>query len=205
MSFHRLGPGLAAIVLLLGAVSLRCGGSSTARIADEAEQIAAAVQAAPAEFADGARVIGHAPDGTPVDLRSGTNDLVCLSDDPTGDGFSVACYHTSLEPFMAMGRALRAEGITDAGEVLKRRNEAADAGSLAMPSAPATLYVLTGESFDATTGTVAGAYMRWVIYTPYSTSETTGLASSPEFEGQPWIMFPGTASAHIMISPPQPE
>lgn len=196
-------PGLA--LLLIAVAAVRCGPSSNASVADATEQIAAAVQAAPTEFKEGARIIGFAPDGTTVDLRPGTNDLVCLSDDPTEEGWSVACYHASLEPYMAMGRQLRSEGVTDSGEILTRRNAAADAKTLAMPTQPATLYVMTGEAFDATAGVVTKPYMRWVVYTPYATAETTGLATSPEYAGQPWVMFPGTASAHIMISPPEAE
>lgn len=190
--------------LFLVGVMIQCGPpASGARVNDADSQIAGAVQAAPAEFRDGAAVLGHTSDGQVVSIREGTNDLICLSDDPGREGWSVACYHASLEPFMAMGRDLRAQGITDGGELAKRRWDAADAGTLAMPEAPAVLYVMTGDAFDAATGEVTNPYLRWVIYTPWATAESTGLATKPEFPGQPWLMFPGTAGAHIMISPPQ--
>jgi len=48
-------------------------------------------------------------------------------------------------------------------------------------------------------------YLRYVVYTPYATAESTGLPLDPPGPGGPWIMFPGTAGAHIMISPPKPE
>lgn len=166
-------------------------------------QIREAVQAAPPAERAGATVLGFDDDGAVTTLRQGTNSLVCLADDPARDGWNVACYHQSLEPFMARGRELRAQGVTDSGELASRRWEEADAGTLAMPEEPATLYVLTGEGFDAASNTVVGGYLRWVIYTPWATPEETGLPTRPTGAGAPWLMFPGTAGAHIMISPPR--
>ncbi len=71
-----------------------------------------------------------------------------------------------------------------------------------MPREPRTLYVLSGSEYDSATGKVAGAYLRWVIYTPFATPESTGL-STKAAPGAPWLMFPGTAGAHIMINPPR--
>jgi len=169
-----------------------------------AEQIAAAVQAAPEGRREAAKVLGYDSAGQLVVLREGSNDLVCLADTPGDEGFSVACYHESLEPFMARGRELLAQGVTGE-ERMKRRWQEADEGKLAMPKAPATLYVLTGSGFDPATGKVADPYLRYVVYTPWATPESTGLATSPSGPGAPWIMFPGTAGAHIMITPPKEE
>lgn len=170
----------------------------------EAEQIAQAVQPAPAGLRGGATVYGFNAAGTMVTLREGTNELICLADDPTRDGFNVACYHESLEPFMARGRELRGEGVTDSGELAQRRWAEADAGTLSMPETPATLYVMTGDGFDAAAGEVTNSFLRWVVYTPWATPETTGLPPNPTGPGAPWLMFPGTAGAHIMITPPPP-
>src|SRR3954447_13881249 len=74
-------------------------------------QIAAAVLAAPKDMRDSATVLGYAPDGHLTTLRHGKGALVCLTSDPKSDRFHVACYHRSLEPFMARGRALRARGV----------------------------------------------------------------------------------------------
>jgi hypothetical protein len=43
-----------------------------------------------------------------VTLREGDNEFIVLADNPKQDGFSAACYHKDLEPFMR-GRALREE------------------------------------------------------------------------------------------------
>lgn len=168
-----------------------------------AEQIAAALAPAPPGDRDGAKVYGFAADGSMTTLREGTNELICLADDPNRDGFNVACYHESLEPFMARGRELRAQGVTDSGELAQRRWAEADAGTLSMPETPAALYVMTGDGFDAAAGTVTNSFLRWVVYTPWATPESTGLPPQPTGPGAPWLMFPGTAGAHIMITPPQ--
>lgn len=164
------------------------------------QQIQAAVQAAPADRRAGAMVLGYNAEGKLVTLRPGTNDLVCLGDDPKADGINVACYHKDLEPFMARGRELDATG-TKGQDRHKQRWKEVDDGKVKMPKEPRMLYVLTGKGFDPATGTVADSYLRWVIYTPYATPESTGLTTKSGTE--PWLMYPGTAGAHIMISPPK--
>jgi hypothetical protein len=69
-----------------------------------------------------------------------------------------------------------------------------------MSREPRLLTIVQGSSFDSATGTLADEYTRWVIYTPYATAEATGLPLTPA-PNAPWLMFPGTAGAHIMISP----
>lgn len=73
-------------------------------------QIRTALMAVPEEFRDGARVYGYDPSGKFTTLRQGTNDYIALADDPTNDSFSTAAYHKDLDPFMARGRELKAQG-----------------------------------------------------------------------------------------------
>lgn len=170
-----------------------------------AEQIAAAVLAAPADRRAGAQVLGYVLAGGSLaldTLRAGTNDLICLADKPGDERWSVACYHQSLEPYMRRGRELEAAGVPGE-ERQKRRWSEADAGTLPMPKTPATLYVLSGKGYDAARGEAIDAHLRYVVYTPWATQESTGLPLSPPGPGGPWIMFPGTAGAHIMITPPK--
>ena len=164
-------------------------------------QIAGAVLAAPAELRDGAAVLGYDAQGGRVWVRQGTNEMVCLATDPTKTAFNVACYHKDLEPFMARGRELLAQNVTGAKRSEIRFKEIED-GKLAMPKEPRTLYVLTGTSFDAASGKVQDPYLRWVIYVPFATPQSTGLSTKPS-EGAPWLMSAGTAGAHIMINPPK--
>lgn len=168
------------------------------------EQIAAAVLAAPEDRRAAATVLGYDEKGELVTLRKGSNEFVCLADDPHAQGFSVACYHQDLEPYMARGRELRAKGIKNQREINDTRWTEVKAGSLTMPKEPRTLYVLSGTSYDAAAGVVAGEYLRWVIYVPFATAESTGLATKP-VENGPWLMDPGTPGAHIMITPPRPK
>ena len=164
-------------------------------------QIAAAVLAAPADLRADAGVLGYDEKGALVTLRPAKNEMVCLANDPNGSSFSVACYHRDLEPYMTRGRELAAQKITGQKRNDVRWKEIAD-GKLAMPREPRTLYVLTGSGFDATSGQVANSYLRWVIYVPFATPESTGLSTKPN-AGGPWLMYPGTAGAHIMINPPK--
>ncbi|QMW00939.1 hypothetical protein [Spirosoma foliorum] len=166
-------------------------------------QIKAAVLAAPADKRDGATVYGYSPKNEFVVLRKGTNELVCLADDPAQKGLSVSCYHRDLDPFMERGRVLKKDGKKPA-EILAMREQEVKDKKLMMPTHPSTLFSYTAKEgdYDATTGEVKDGYLRYVVYIPYATAESTGLPLKPEAPGMPWIMDPGTHRAHIMINPP---
>lgn len=186
----------AAGLLLIGAVF-------AAEAPSKEVQIAGAVLAAPVELRDGAAVLGWDEKGGRVWVREGKNAMVCLATDPAKKAFSAACYHKDLEPFMARGRELSAQKVANA-ERSDIRFKEIEQGKLAMPREPRTLYVLTGTSYDAAANQVEGAYLRWVIYVPFATPESTGLSTKAS-DSAPWLMAPGTAGAHIMISPPRPK
>jgi hypothetical protein len=166
-------------------------------------QIKTALLAAPDELKAGATVYGYSSTSEFIVLRNGSNDLVCLADDPNSDGLNASCYHKSLEPFMARGRQLKKEGKTFQQQFDIREAEV-KAGKLKMPGQSATLYVYTAskENYNAQTGEVVNGYLRYVVYIPYATAESTGLPLAPSAPGMPWIMDPGTHRAHIMINPP---
>ena len=105
---------------------------------------------------------------------------------------------------MSRGRALKAEGKTSE-EIFDIRETEAKSGALQMPEKASTLYVLSGKeaTYDAATGEVSGASLRWVVYTPWATAESSGLPLKPQVPGGPWLMNPGTHRAHIMIFAPQ--
>lgn len=175
---------------------------SAAEIPPAEWQLKTAVLAAPKAQQDAATVLGYDPGGAVVTLRAGTNHLICLADDPKQDGFSVACYHKDLEPFMARGRELAAQG-KKAVEITKIREDEVKAGKFKMPDR-GVLNVTTGKR-DAATGEVTDLYTRYVVYIPYATPETTGIPLAPATPGGPWIMDAGTHRAHIMINPPKPK
>ncbi len=169
----------------------------------EETSIKIAVLAAPADQRDGATVLGFDENGEFVTLRKGSNQTVCIADDPKRDGISVSCYHSSLEPFMKRGRELRTEG-KGRQEIFEIRENEVKSGQLKMPD-KVTLHVLSGSDavYNEETGTLENANLRWVIYIPYATTENTGLPLAPPFPGAPWLMDPGTHRAHIMITPPK--
>ena len=104
------------VLLLAGTATLLVapGAGAQSQPPDAEQQIAAAVLAAPAGLRADATVWGYAPDGKLVKLRKGRGELVCLGSTPGADRFHPVCYHKSLEPFMARGRALRAQGVSGA-------------------------------------------------------------------------------------------
>ena len=191
--------------LLLLAVAPRVGAQSAAAAPAAAltteQQLASAVLPAPAEFRASATVLGYDGSGRLTTLRRGDGPMVCLASDPKRANFHVACYHRTLEPFMARGRALRESGVTG-GQVDTIRYAEARAGTLALPKEPAVLYSLSAPagSYDAASNTIRGARPLFVVYMPHATAESTGLSAIPA-EGSPWIMFPGTPKAHIMFVP----
>jgi len=167
-----------------------------------AMQIKTALLAAPQEKKDRCTVLGYSPDKQLIVLKQGTNEMICLADNPDEPGFSVACYVKDLEPFMKRGRELRKQGISGQ-QMIDEREKEANAGTLQMPKQPATLYVYSAEDkdFNSTTGEVKNGYLRYVIYIPYATAASTGLPEKPSAPGMPWIMYPGKPGAHIMINP----
>ncbi|MBO2545802.1 hypothetical protein J0871_15380 [Salegentibacter sp. BDJ18] len=165
-------------------------------------QIKMASMAAPEEDRDAVTVYGYDRDGKPVLLKEGTNNLVCIADDPNMNGVSVSCYNKKLEPFMARGRELKAEG-KDMMDTRAVRQQEVESGKLKMPDAPSMTYILSGKeaNLNRETGELKDAKLRYVIYMPYATTEETGLPDKPHTPGMPWLMDPGTHRAHIMITP----
>lgn len=198
---------LAPLVALLAAAPLAAqhpvegAAPATLVVPPAAQQVAAAVLPLPAELRDGATVLGYDAAGALVTLRKGTGDMHCLADDPRdAENFHVACYHKAMEPFMARGRALRAAG-TKGDQVDSVRFREIRSGRLAMPRGAWSLYSLTGKAsgWDAATGTLTGARPLFVLYMPFATVASTGVSAKPG-KG-PWLMFPGTPKAHLMITP----
>ncbi len=175
---------------------------SFAQTQSSEDQMASAVLATTEAQRAGATILGYDESGKVMVLKKGSNELICLADDPNKNGFSVACYHKDLEPLMARGRELRAEGKS-AEEVDKIRAEEVASGKLKMPASATALHVLSGASayYDASINKVVGATLRYVVYLPFATQESTGLPLKAEIKGGPWLMSPGTYKAHVMISP----
>lgn len=198
----RPGPWLALAVIWPAAAGI--GELEAQQVAlTEEWQIQFAVETLPPEFQEGASVFLREGEGG-LDLRplrSGSGAFICLvTVDLEAERANSACYHESLEPFMARGRELRREGMGD--QAVELRNREIEEGRLDMPSNPASLYQRTAstDGWDPTTGEVTSAPSLFVIYVPFATAESTGLSTRPT-QGSPWLMDPGTARAHIMFQP----
>ena len=198
----RQGPWLLALVVApvaLAAQTAKPAPQTVQAPLTESQQIASALLALPVEFRETARVLGYKSGAKALaPLREGAGQFTCLATEP-GQRFHVACYQNSMEPFMARGRELRAQGVT--GEQVDTvRFAEVRSGKIAMPKQPAAMYQLFGGTYDAARNAVAGARTLFVIYIPGATPASTGLSDKPA-EGAPWIMFPGTPKAHIMLTP----
>jgi len=166
------------------------------------QQIAGAVLPMPEGMRAAATVLGYREPAKLTVIRQGTNGMICLADNPALSTFHVACYHESLDPFMARGRSARAEGVPEQQVDTVRFKEIAE-GKLKMPSQPAALWQLSGPagSWNPVTNEVTGGRPPlYVVYIPNATEASTGLPAKPA-RGLPWIMFPGTPKAHIMFVP----
>lgn len=164
-------------------------------------QIRVAVMAAPIEDREKATVLGYTPEGKLVTLREGTNDMICLAPNPNQSGVYVYAYPKRLEPFMARGRELTAEGkLKDKNDI---RAAEVKSGKLKMPQDPTALFGYWGKDEDLVpaTGEIKNGLRRYVIYMPFATGESTGLPTLPSVPGMPWLMNEGTYKAHIMMNP----
>jgi hypothetical protein len=169
---------------------------------EPAKQIAAALLPLPPDLRDGATVLGYRDTTTLVELRKGSNGMICLADDPAAPAFHVACYQEEMEPFMARGRALRDAGAKGDAIDSVRYAEVA-AGTLPLPKGASALWQLSGPpgSWDPMSNTVSSGRSLYVIYMPFATEASTGLPTVPQGAGKPWLMSAGTPKAHIMLVP----
>jgi hypothetical protein len=186
-------------LLLLATLAVPKG--ANAQTPTAAWQIAAAVLPLPDSMRAGAEVLGYKTSGGPlVQLRAGTNELICLADNPGIEGYAAHCYHRSLAAFMLRGRELRAAGITKPSEVDSARLAEINAGTLKMPAAGAALYSLYADSlnFDPMAGRPKNSSKLLSFYLPYATQASTGISELP-LTDQPWLMKAGKPWAHLMI------
>lgn len=165
-------------------------------------QIKVAEMAAPENKRKEAKIYGYNEQGEFVVLREGQNDFVCLAPKPSQSMLYAYAYPATLDPFMARGRELTAEG-----KKTKQKDEIREieikAGQLYMPQSPSALYGYWGKAsnLDHETGEIKEALRRYVIYIPYAKAEDLGLPDKPALPGMPWLMDSGSYKAHIMINP----
>ncbi len=175
---------------------------SSQQVLKNEAQINLATHFLPEKDRNEAKVIAYTSEIEMKVLRDSESYLTCVTDDPKKEGIQIVCYYKELEDFMMRGRVLKSQGKTPI-EIREIRKVEIEAGELNFPEGQSMLYVLNGkeENLDPETGVLKDAKLRYVIYTPYATQESTGLPLSPAAPGMPWLMDPGTHRAHIMVSP----
>ncbi len=178
------GSGLALLAVLCAAPAALTG---------QTDEVGRAVLPLP-ETGRAAATVMALRDGEWTVVREGDGEFVCLADDPGDDRFHTACYHRSLEPYMARGRALRREGVTGR-ESVQRRWAEIEAGTLDMPDRALLHQLFSEEGWDGDPTTLRRLT---VMYVPFATAADTGLPEEGS-AGGPWLMFPGRPTAHIMI------
>jgi hypothetical protein len=183
-----------------GVLALAAVPSLNAQEPTDEWMIAAAVLAAPPQFRAAAEVRKW-DHGSLVTIREGSG-VICIADTPGDDAFRGACYHESLEPFMARGRELKAEGLSGM-KYQEARWADADAGRLKLPEHMAMVFNLSFacEDFDPATADPTTGGRLHAAYAPYLTPEMSGLPLAPQTQ-EPWLMWPGKAGAHVMVAIP---
>lgn len=174
--------------ILTIALLLAVAGLAQAQEKSVEQQIAEALMPLPDDLRPGATVIGYDAAGKKVVLREGTSNIMCTADDPA-EGFSVRCYPKILEAYRTRLAELRAEGLSE-DETSDVINAEVKAGKLHVPAHVAS-YTIRGAELQ-------NALPLTTVYIPGATSESTGLTTTPSHY-RPWLMFAGTAAAHIMI------
>jgi hypothetical protein len=157
----------------------------------DAQKIANAMSAAPAEIAKGATIMDWpaTPDGKPRQLKAGTNGWVCFPNSPT---------------------EFKGASINDPMCLDKQWQGWADAWMAKKPpttTATGIGYMLKGDRGASNTDPFATgptATNQWVVSPPhimvlYPDVKTLDSFSSDPKTGGPWVMWKGTPYAHLMV------
>ncbi len=150
---------------------------------DADAMIASAVSAAPASVSDDARVI----DWTMNELRAGTNGWTCLPDDVVAPGNAPWCVNGPWLNFLHALLSGTEPSYDEIGIAYMLQGD-----SPICNADPAATEEACGED-DWVTG--LGAHMMMLMP---DLSSFEGMTTD-HLNGGPWIMWPGTPDAHLMI------
>lgn len=152
------------------------------------QQIHEALLPLPESLRAGATVVLDSEPGRRKVLRPGDNHIICRANTPA-PGFSVVCYHGSADTLFTRSEQLSAEGRS---EEESRDILGAEIHSGKLPVVKGAVYYRLAGASPHTALTMMGVFL------PNATSESTGLSTEPS-NYRPWLMWAGTAAAHIMI------
>ena len=150
--------------------------------------IGEAVLALPEPLREGAAVVRF-ENGKQVFLREGTNGIFCRADDPASPGIALWCYPRAHDEYARRWYELAAQGL-EPGEVDEAIATEIKAGDIEWPAGVVN-YNLRGPDLD-------NAVSLTVVFIPFASGADVGLPEERDFH-RPWLMYAGTAFAHIMI------
>jgi hypothetical protein len=156
------------------------------------EMIDRSVLAAPANARAAAAVVKWDASGKRIEIRPGTNGMVCWDQSvwPGQRPFSAHCTSVANLPRVEQNREFFYKaGEAKAAEALVQESE--KAGTRKVPEFGSGNYGLVGND-------QASARPHVTIATPFATTETIKLPSKPTPTGA-WIMNAGTSGAHLMV------
>jgi len=194
---------LLAVLALGSSIAMAQNKKSEPVILPAEVQIKIALLAAPDNVRGDAKVLGYNEKGDVVELKAGTSNFICLAPDYKMPNYYASyCYPNTLEPLMARGRELIKEGKRNQRNEIRAKEF--EEGKITMPKEPTTMYGYWGTlaNLDQSTGEMADAKRRYVIYVSGAKASDLGLSNQPNNLGMPWLMDEGTYKAHIMITPP---
>jgi hypothetical protein len=156
--------------------------------ASKERQIKEALMPLPELLRDHAKVVLDAAPAKRLILRKGENGIICRAN--TSKTFAVYCYPKDLDEFYTRLFELTREGKSDS-EIRDSLNSDVASGKLEKPSVGAAVYQMIGDSSESSLPHMA-------IFLPYATTGSTGLSAQTDHY-RPWLMWSGTAVAHVMI------
>jgi len=162
---------------------------------------AGAVLPLPVQLRAGATVVRLNAAKEPEVLRSGTNGMVCIADDPNDDEFDVRCYRDTFIPVVYRG--FQIGGGAKVGAEIQ-------AGKLKLSKEPTAGYRCLGPAaaYDAAHNAIDARIECWQsLHFPFRTAAEVGFpdeADVPESQQQytPYVMASGTYWSHVMIRHP---
>jgi len=167
------------------------GGGTHQKAQTDAEKIASAVSAAPAEIAKNAAIMDwpQSPGGQPRQLRAGTNGWVCYPSSPAEFGSA------SLEDPMCLDKQWQAWA-----EAWMNKKPPQTTGT-------GIAYMLKGDKGASNTDPFATgptAANQWVVSPPhimvlYKDHVMLDAYPTDPKGGGPWVMWKGTPYAHVMV------
>ena len=177
--------------MILAATLVALTGSSVYAQTDQ-EMIERSVQAAPANARAAAAVVKWDESGKRIEIRPGTNGMVCWDQSvwPAQRPFSAHCTSVANLPRVEQNREFfyKAGNAQDAEKLVQAAEKD---GSRKVPEFGSGYYGMVGND-------QASARSHVTIAVPFATGETMKLPVKAA-ASMAWIMNPGTSGAHIMI------